>query len=270
MRAILSVTTDPLYSFLLPFAAWSWEKIGVKSIVLWPRVSDLTEQETKSMSLVFDSCSSNSIIVPIWVNDREKLATYSQVSRLYASLLEIIDEDEVLITSDCDMAVFGNYLKQGDNNRINVFGQDLVDDSQYPMCYISMTKALWKRVMGFSEDDWFFEALANKLEPLACEHMRGNYWALDQETIFNQVKKSGLPVYGYSRANKPHRFATRRADRDSWPDIASPDIIDAHLPRPGHLEENFKRIITLFEQMYPTEDFRWMRQYREEYLKLLP
>jgi len=106
------------------------------------------------------------------------------------------------------------------------------------------------------------------LKPISCEHMRGNYWALDQETIFNKLTAANVPIIKHGRANLPHRFATRRADRDSWPDIALPDTIDAHLPRPGYKEQNFERIIDLLQNMYPLEDLSWIREYRNQYIKL--
>lgn len=269
MKAVLSVTTDPLYSFLLPFATWSWYRIGVGCIVFYPRVKNLGDREEERMGLVWKNCPDGTQSQRIIVDSRDKEATYAQVARLYGCMLPEFEDDEVLVTSDCDMAVFGDYLLQGHFDRINIYGHDLVEEGQYPMCYISMQKKMWRKVMGLDTRPNYQQVLHDFLEPISCEHMRGNYWCLDQETIFNKIKRARVQVHGHSRANVPQKFATRRADRDNWPQIASPEIIDAHLPRPGYVDGNFERIITLFQQMYPQDDFAWMMNYRDEFLKLL-
>lgn len=269
MRAVLSTTLDSTYLFLMPLAVWSWKRIGVDSIVFWTQVGSLNHNAAMRLSLAFNACNDDVLSQRIKVDSYEKEATYAQVSRLYGCLVPEPDDDEVLITTDADMAVFGDYLIKGDRDRINVYGHDLVPEGQYPMCYVAMTKKKWREIMGVKEGQRYQEVLEEKLEPLACEHMRGNYWALDQETIFEKIRHSGLPVYGHSRANHPTQFATRRADRDGWPDTISPDLVDAHLPRPGYTEANFARILDLFQTMYPQDDFAWMVEYRNEYIKLL-
>lgn len=278
MKAILSVTSDPLYSFLLPFAVQSWNRIGVECITFFPYTDKWKDVKTKEkierrMALVWKACTgANNITYPIMVQSEDREPTYAQVARLYAGALKGIPEDEVLITADCDMAVFGESLLMGDIDRINIYGQDLVDEGQYPMCYIAMQKKLWKQVMGIPDNGYYADLIRDFLEPQYCDHMRGNYWALDQETIFNKIKEAGLHVYGFSRANHPTKFATRRADRDSWPDSHNPDMIDAHLPRPGYLGGNFQKIVKLFRSQYPyleDMDFAWMDIYLKEFLKTI-
>jgi len=94
-------------------------------------------------------------------------------------------------------------------------------------------------------------------------------WDKDQETIYQDLVYGAWPIKKHFRAKSPHQFATRRADRDGWPNEIPTDIIDAHLPRPGYTEENFAKILNLFQTMYPEDDFQWMLDYRNEYVKLI-
>lgn len=269
MKAVFSVTSNPLYEFFLPLVAWSWKKLGVDSVVFYPTSGDYTDKEDKRFIIAGNYCPESITMVPINVSSKEYEATYSQVSRLYAACLDSIADEDILITADVDMAVFGNYLLQANTDAIQVFGDDLVDNGQYPICYISMPKKTWMKVMGLDKGYTTQHYLDQQLQPLVCEHMRGNYWALDQETIFNKLTAANIPIIKHGRANWPHRFATRRADRDGWPQGFPADLVDAHLPRPGYEYDNFCRIIDLFNVMYPTEDLTWMIEYREQYIECL-
>jgi hypothetical protein len=113
------------------------------------------------------------------------------------------------------------------------------------------------------------QKLDQLLGHIECDHFRGNMWAKDQETAYNHIIASGLPMIKTFRASPGTQFATRRADRDGWPQVIPPDIIDAHLTRPGYTEENFAKILNLFQSMYPDDNFDWMVEYRNEYVKLI-
>ena len=269
MKSIFSVTDDDLYMFFMPIVAWSWKRIGVDPIIIYVSTEATTAVETSKFILAGNYCPENALIKEIKVKDKNQAATYSQVSRLFAGTLPDIDDKDVIMTADADMAVFGDYLLQGDIPLIQVFGDDLVDEAQFPMCYISMTKSSWKTVMKISSLYDMQAHLDILLQPIVCENMRGNYWAYDQETIYNNLVQSNLPILKHHRANHPTQFATRRADRDSWPATSPKNIIDAHLPRPGFLNDNFDKVFNLFEDIYPYDNIEWMKQYREEYIKLL-
>lgn len=270
MKAILASTYDDTYLFYLPIVTWSWNKIGIEVLCITTPWS--TVQEENRAKLIVETSDKNSIIFRhsgIDAPDHKK-ATYIQCSRLYVSALTDLKEDDILITSDVDMAVFNKeYFNQANNGQINVFGADLVPPNQYPICYISMPVKTWRHVMWITPGITVQKYLDELLGHLECDHFKGNYWAKDQETIFNYLEGQAWPVVKHKRANYPHQFATRRADRDGWPDAPPPDIIDAHLPRPGYTDENFAKILKLFQDVYPDEDFTWMVEYRNEYLKLL-
>lgn len=270
MTAVFSTTYDDLYLFYLPIVSWSWNKIGCKSICFLPHSLPVETTETQKFALAEKYCQDISFY-RFDAPDHKK-ATYAQCSRLYAAALDLPD-DEVLVTTDIDMAVFNPaYFRQLTSGQIHVVGHDLVPAGQYPICYVAMPVKTWKQVMHITAGVPVQNYLDELLSALECDHFRGNYWGKDQETIYFNLTYGDFgawTIVKHERAKHPHGFATRRADRDGWPDAALPDIIDAHLPRPGYTDDNFSKIYRLFEQMYPNEDIGWMQEYRNQYLHLL-
>jgi hypothetical protein len=271
MTAIISITHDDTYLFYLPLVAWAWNKIGCDVVVIGPDLG--VETTDDRIELIIDTRWENDISFH-WVGFNappEKEATYAQCSRLYASAFRrLLPDDEVLITSDVDMAVFNNeYFDECKNGQVYVLGAGLVPNGQYPMCYISMAADSWREVMNIKMGETMQEKLDQLLGDLECEHFRGNYWCKDQETIHNRLWDTKISMNLIPRHSPGTQFATRRADRDGWPDQIPPDIIDAHLPRPGYTDENFARIMNLFKSMYPNEDLQWMVDYRDKYVSII-
>jgi len=269
MKAILSTTFDDQYLFYLPITAWSWNKLGIKVICFIPELGIEPNEKIKLVRNVLFERKDISVQTVTYKCTDDKMATYAQCARLYGAALPLFEDDEVLITGDIDMAVFNKSFFDGLNERkLNIVGTDLVPNGQYPMCYISMPVEFWNSAMWIDLGQTHQEKLDNLLGHLECEHFRGNYWAKDQETAYNMINGSGLPIQKILRAKPGTQFATLRADRDGWPDEFPTDLIDAHLPRPGFIKTNFAKILNLFESMYPNEDFDWMKKYRSEYIKL--
>lgn len=271
MKAILSCTADDLYSFNLPFAVYSWYKLGIDCVVFVPldNCGISTDKELRFENAM-EWCSK---VAPntqfeIFVAPPDKIATYAQCARLYAAAIPGLEAD-ILITTDADMCVFNQeFWDQFDyDGAVNIIGVDLVPEGQVPMCYITSPLAGWYNFMEI-KGRTYQECLDDLLGGIEAEHFRGNYWGKDQETAGDALRRldKGLQV-AHFRAVPGTQFATRRADRDGWQ--VTPDIIDAHLPRPGHTDENFAKIFHLFETMYPVEDYAWMERYREEYLALM-
>lgn len=269
MTAVISTTYSDTYLFYLPIATWAWNKLGVDVICFIPGLPG--NYFTSKYELLYNTLHKQVLKCNLFLITcpEEKAATYAQCSRLYACCLDLPD-DKVLITGDVDMAVFNKqYFDQLNDSQMHVVGSDLVSGPQYPMCYIAMPVKTWRDVMWIQDGETTQHKLDQLLGHLECDHFRGNYWCKDQEEAWNHIIASCEPIVKHFRAAQGTQFATRRADRDGWPEVIPPDIIDAHLPRPGYTEENFAKILNLFQAMYPKEDFTWMVEYRNEYVKLI-
>jgi len=209
-----------------------------------------------------------------------KEATYSQCSRLYGACLDL-PLDEILITSDVDMAVFKlpPYI---DDNTITIFGSDLVPKNQFPVCYATAKVKYWGEVMGVFDTDYnpvqgdfisskiktYQEKLDELLGGIECESFRGNYWGKDQEELYNKTWEDAAL---FDRARPNTQFADHRVDRDdvNWRSYVNDELIDAHLWRDGYTDQNHANIMELMRMKFPDEDFTWLENYQKQYKELL-
>jgi hypothetical protein len=265
MKAIISTTYNDNYLFFLPITTWSWNKLGVDVICFMPK--EITQSDSDKINLQENIFKKNVLSVEFHLFDcnKNKEATYSQCSRLYAGALEKIPDNEILVTSDIDMSLF-EVPPHSLVDEFTVFGADLVPNNQYPICYISATKRKWKEYFNVG-DKTVQQCLDELLGNIDCENMRGNYWAKDQETAFNLIFNK-FPVL-VNRSKPRTQFATKRLDRDDafLLERDMTDIIDFHMPRPGY--DYIETIIKVFETKYPFDDFTWMREYADAYKQLI-
>lgn len=264
MKAIISTTYDDKYFFFLPIVVWCWNKLGVKVLCFSPVPA--SKSDTKKQQIVGNAFSKLNLSGNEWVNfsaPSHKEATYAQCSRLFAGLP---NDNEILIISDADMITFA--IPPYDHNHFTVFGSDLVPEKQYPMCYVSAESNLWNKFFSKGRSPQI--CLDNILGDIECESFAGNYWSKDQEELFNGIA-SYAPVSTYPRAKPGTQFASNRLDRDDsfLLDRLSPEIFDYHMPRMGFELNNFNQILNVLRYFYPNEDFQWLIDYRNEYIKLL-
>lgn len=267
MKAIVSITNDPQYSFFLPIISWCWNRIGVDVICFVPAKPN--ESTWFAMSEI-NKDGSNKNLSYGYKCPPHKEATYAQCSRLYAAGL-YLPEGEMLVTSDVDMAVFKTppYIDNGMAG-FTVLGQDLVPSDQVPICYLSATVSEWRKVFDMYGRS-YQECLDDLLGGIDADHFRGNYWAKDQEEANNKIANSAGWVHYEPRARPGTQFAKNRVDRDdiNWRSYCGPDLIDAHLWRPGYTDENFAKILELLQAQYPEDSFDWLVKYKNDYVSLL-
>jgi len=262
MKAIVSTTFDDKYLFSLPIITWCWNKLGVDVICFLPRTENILPQ----VSLI------NKVQIEQGLRQKHyffnapehKQATYCQVLRLYAACLDL-PEDELLCTSDIDMILF---QIPPYNSMFTIMGNDLTPDRQYPMCYANGTVKEWREAFDLNGIT-YQQAVDRLLGEDDCQHYRGNRWSTDQENLHRHLSKINHSVVG--RSNGQNQFATKRYDRDDsfLLDRLNLDTIDFHLPRPAHEEINFNIIMQVLKYHYPLDNFDWLINYREAYLKLL-
>lgn len=279
MIAILSVTPDHLYLFNLPFAMYSWHKLGVKCVVITPKVPMEDIVMKKAYFLVTNTLYELGIKYKwdTFAAPKEKEPTFAQCSRLYAAANSEIDMQEVLVTGDSDMCVFNQTFWKdlpATQKVFHVIGNDLVPDGQLPMCYIMASAKEWRKAMKIGGRN-LQQCLDDLLGHIETDNFRGNYWCKDQEEAYDKIvgaarnDDDGAPVWFHKRAYRGTQLASQRADRDGWPDPIPSDILDAHLPRPGYLLQNFGKIYKLFTAMYPEDNLSWMYEYWNKYTDLI-
>lgn len=282
MKAIISTTYDNKYLFFWPIVAFCWDKLNVGTICFAPQPTNTDEKRNQKMVLIADTLLKlklkNEYQFYKFTCPEHKEATYAQCSRLYGAALFGLQNDEILITSDIDMAVFQIPDNRGQD--MSIFGSDLVPNGQYPICYATGSVRNWRTIMGIESIEGkgsglivrciktYQKCLEELLGDIDAEHFRGNFWSKDQETLYNAAKGIATLI---PRARPGTQFAERRYDRDDafLLERLSPDTIDFHMPRPGYEEKNFEIIMTVLKYHYPNDDLTWIENFRNEYVNLL-
>lgn len=288
MKAILSSTYDDKYLYFLPIVTWCWNRLGVDVICFMPDSKcidvNMPDGEKKKifadnkMNLIERTCKDFNLSFFTFSAPEHKEATYAQCSRLFGACLDLA-ADEILIVSDCDMA---NFKIPPYGNGVTIFGSDLVPEGQFPMCYASGTVSEWRTAFNLSYGTLsnepnalmqynvkpYQQCLDELLGEIDCEHMRGNYWGKDQQTLWEKTKDVATLI---PRARPNTQFADNRVDRDdiNWRAYVNEELVDAHLWREGFKEGNFENIMELLKMKYPQEDFTWLETYNSEYNKLI-
>lgn len=260
MIAVLSATEHDYYAMPLPFAVYSWYKLGVPCVVFVPA------GDNKRIELAKKYCGIKATFFEFRCEEK-RIPTYSQVIRLFAAAIPLIDSSEQLITGDSDMAVFQPLIGLLNPMEVmEIVGHDLTPNDQVPMCYIKMNAARWKDVFGISST--YQDHVSQLIDSIEGENIRGEQWCYDQWYARKKLLDYGTwEIKYHARSNGQNQFAQNRADRDGW-SFDPYNIIDAHLPRPLTNEENFNKVYELFKIKYPEDNLKWMIDFRNEYLQL--
>ena len=267
--AVISTTYDPKYLWYLPITTWVWNKMGFKVVCFMPYGH--TDGDEYMGNLVVDTLVKEGLngVRHYFDCPKHKEATYSQCSRLYASAVDL-PEDETLVISDIDMLVLNtDYFLPAADGIIDIYGADLVPPNQYPMCYGVANVGTWRKLIGEGTPQQHLDRLLGHIE---CENMRGNYWASDQENLYNLIHSNDEVDYRlHNRAKPGTQFATQRLDRDDSfiLDRLSPDIWDYHMNRPGYEPQNFEKIMAILSYYFPHEDLSWVEFYNKSFVNLL-
>ncbi len=229
---IVSTNENHSYLFFLPLVCLAWKKLGWNVHCIY--TGDI-DNESFVLAKRFSDCTFSYIQKPFNVMRNE---TLTQVSRLYAA--EYLDG--YLMTSDIDMLPLSNYWRF-DENKITCWGRDL-SDRHYPICYIGASQENWKLLMGGCN-------MENDLEKNIAykSEIFSEWWQVDQDIVTNKIdnllEKNLLDVKPRGIAPNTH-YPLGRIDRGNWTKtLEQPERIDAHLLRPGFVDDNWFQILNL-------------------------
>jgi len=249
-----------------------------------------TEEAGGKVGLLYNNKGKDGII---------KDGTVSQLSRLYAAALNLSAEDYIL-TSDVDMFPLSkDHFHQQDfsplpvhlfyaNAYSHVFAKD--GTVMYPLCYIGMKAATWKEVMGIpteTRDDGKDVERMQGMVLAAIEDGIARYgkdrwqdsrkqdgdiqWYFDQVLFGEMISKWwGHPQECLKIPRYPFRD---RLDRSRWTFTGLREElngkIDSHVLRPGHIEQNWPKLVQLLAVLLPEDKVAWLQSYRAEFMQIL-
>jgi hypothetical protein len=254
---VLSVNDNPDYLYFTPLVCWAWRKIGWEPIIM-AEVGVLSKP-------YIDLALKESIRLKKPEDYRSD--TITQISRLYASCIPNLQDDDYLMTGDIDMIPLSDYWKP--HEEITVWGHDLTGYGHYPICYIGMQAQKWREVMQITHSD-YNHYIKRDLDsmPDAKSQDFNKYWFTDQELITKRLKPFNPTVI--NRGQYPNGYARGRVDRGAWT-LDHKEFIDAHLQHQIYHKGNewkFAQTMELLCKVWPDEDWCWFEEYTNEFRKL--
>jgi hypothetical protein len=220
---VISTNDDPNYINYWPYVTKAWNKLGWNTLTFYLGANKIQEDI-------------NNKIVKIDPINEYRDETVVQVSRLFGH--KHIDYG-IIMTSDVDMMPLSDYWKPKYED-ITVYGFDLTNYKQIPICYIAMNSLNWEKIIPENS----IEELLNKYDYAKSDKFN-EYWYSDQQIITEKILKH---KYIQIDRKKNKRLAFGRIDRSRWNETKNDDTIkiDAHLPRPF----NQKEVEELFKKYY--------------------
>jgi len=265
---VLSVNENPIYQFTLPLVVWSWVRLGWHPYI----ISIVKDDRPKTMWLVNKTISqitkswSEMLLHPF---DGYRTDTISQVSRLYASCSDSLNDCYVM-SGDADMMGLSDYW-QFDPKKITVWGHDLTDYQQMPICFIGMMAERWREVMGISS--WEMTPLMKRdLDDMPDAGENGNQinrWCTDQRLITKRINEVQFEKEFINRGVLTNGYPVGRIDRSAW-NTYHPQPIDCHLPHEIYTnDEIFAKVMRMLASVFPDKEFFWFAEYTEQFKQLV-
>jgi len=221
---ILSTNNNPNYLNYVPYVQKAWNKLGWNTLTFTFGTTVSTQDPINNMiDMTFSTPGYRS-------------ETIVQCARLLGHRFT----DGLLMTSDIDMMPCSDYWCPNEN-KVTVYGFDLTERSQYPICYIAMKSENWDKVIP----EMSLIELLSKF-PNAKSDNWNKWWSIDQQIITQRINELvpnellDLNDRGFTRSKGFNaKLAKGRIDRHNW-DTTFHNLdakIDAHMPRPFNRKE---------------------------------
>lgn len=259
---VISYNCNPDYIYYAPLTMWAWAKFGWSPFLIWvdnPGISEYNKLVFKYTQHPLREWKVNEI-------EGYRSATIAQISRLYAAIS--FQDDDFIMTGDCDLIPLSDYWRPDVDSK-TVYGFDLTDYTEFPICFISMKAKYWREVMKLTTGDMDYN-IKRDLDamPNAKSDDFYSYWGVDQQLITQRLKPFNPTLI--NRGKYSNGYATGRMDRGNW-DYNHTSFTDAHMFQQLYFKQNqdkFDKTMELLTSIWPDEDFGWWIKYTEEFRKL--
>lgn len=267
---VISVNHNQDYQYYLPLTIWSWRYFGWTPVLMYH--GDLNDTGIYSAN-GFEG------LQYYYITDIEgyRSDTITQTSRLYASA-GLFNSDDVMITGDCDMMCLSDYWHP-DLKKFTVYGHDLTDFTEYPICYLAGTVKMWREIMDIRQGDSVESLMKRDMDQLPNAKSTDfyRYWSTDQQIATMRISGYDQPKEFINRGKNPNGYAVGRVDRGAWSEDHKV-FIDCHMHRdlfkafypdahPDHVKK-WRQHLTMLENRFPKENWGWFVEYTKEYAKL--
>lgn len=271
-KVILSSNYNLDYLFYLPITSFVWNHFGFDCVTFLAEEHDMQQVKPELRKYIegitVSKTKSQLYYLPAAKPVRSE--TVAQISRLFGAAV-VEDENEYLITGDIDMIPLNSYLYR-DFDKRNLYGQDLTDYTQWPMCYVGMSCKNWREFLGIE----YLNAMAQIMAALqeyahkSASQKWEEYWDTDQAYLTDKIKLFGPEKFqNIIRGRERTGYAYKRVDRGHWNWSPAEEYIDAHMLKNPYSEENFEKTYALIEHTLKGVDCTWMKEYQQQFKKLI-
>jgi hypothetical protein len=264
-KVILSTDLNEEYLFFTPITAFCWNYFGFTPII-YIIIND--KIKSRNLGLVIKILNTLKINCKIFIvqnNSNFKDCTIAQTIRLFG--WENENENDYIVLGDIDMIPLNSFLNR-DFDKLNVFGYDLTDRTQIPMCYVGMKKKFWENVIHSEKDKSEYENVLISLSKISSNSNSDDfekYWYCDQIILTDSIKSFGENNFNFiDRGKMNNGYAVKRVDRGNWNWDKNEEYMDSHLLR--NPQKNFSQIYDLIDN-YFKKDCSWMKEYYSEFYK---
>lgn len=271
---ILSVNEDPEYLQYVPLTVWSWLKIGWEPYLFM--VGDLYSPFLQLIYKTLDPLKGFALN-PI---RGYRSDTIAQVSRLYAAAQ--LEDDDLIMTGDVDMLALSPYW-QPDPSVFTIYGYDLTNRNDVPICYVSATGKNWKGLMNINSSD--INTLIKRdltIWPTSGENIPWEKrWSADQQILTDRINHSPLPKQYIDRGRLSTGYAKRRIDRGKWTyDVLGAndfEYIDCHVHRDLYKASQDKdhqyrykweQHTDMINMLWSSESWDWYYKFMKQFAEL--
>lgn len=262
---VISVNENPEYLYYLPLTVWAWNKFGWSVICFF--------EGARLGQVVEDAIANNNhypgngfILHKLDPIEGYDSATITQVSRMYAGWNHL--EEDFIMMSDSDMLPLSNYWEP-DVNKINLWGWNLTEFQQMPMCFCGMSPVNWLTFMMITYSNHNMMIKRDlKLYPQAKGNDPVTRWNVDQQILTDRLHSTRIDKINIHRGVYPNGYPVGRVDRSAWT-LDHEVLIDCHMERgiwtdPAK-QARLKELLTL---VWPNENFDWFWEYTNKFAKL--
>lgn len=268
---VLSVNDDLEYLQYVPLTVWSWQLIGWEVILFYyGSVLD------KSFNLVNEHTTFNGHFLN--KIDGYRGDTITQISRLYGAAT--VNPSDMVMLGDIDMLALSDYWHPK-ADRITIYGHDLTNFQNYPICYAAMTAEKWDYVMDYDDAD-ITKLIKRDLDTLKQAKSDDFYkrWESDQDLLTRQINKTAIKKEFINRGKIHNGLAQGRIDRGEWSLFHNGNYIDCHMHRELYkifkktdrqviVEKKWREHTAMLQTVWPNEDFQWYFDFLEKFAALV-
>lgn len=276
-RVVLSSDENEEYSFFAPLTCLLWVLRGYRPILLLVGEEAEWKADPRRWLAVERAREIGAQTVFIGSYPGYRTATIAQVARLFAAALPDVAPADYLITSDVDMWTLGAWVDEvrDEARPVHLYCANawpyMEQEVRFPICYVGANASAWCSFMNINGGlrEALAAVLAENASDCGVDVSIKVAWYFDERLVGRRLAAWSRFAERQEIPRDIQAFGQLRLDRSQWYAVESiAGFADAHLPRPGFIDENWHRIRPLLALSLSFDHLAWVDGYRDEWMKV--